>query len=564
MDDILVLETKIEQMIDELKSLCQTNGLANQASEEVVITSIFLYKFLNDKFMANLQDFAKEGNFSIEDISQNKNDLLDAFYDTYPQDVAFKYEDTIQYLVNKTGLEDFSSLFDAALDRISKYPENEAFGIQSADGKRQPLFQERLIETTLVENKRNGFAQSVFGIITQDKFDFGPAFKNNFDFYGRIFEYLISDYNVASGVYAEYFTPQVISSIIAKILVQMSPVDDNKIYEVYDPSAGSGSLVLHLANELGKGKFGNRAIVYTQDISQKSSRFLRINMLLNGLTDSLDNIVNDDTLDNPAQYNTAHDPSSGFKKFDYITSNPPFNYDFSKMRDQYEKKWAKTPERFFAGIPSIPPKDKNAMSIYLCFIQHILWSLKDDGKAAIVVPTGFLTKKLTIELAVRKKIIDQHWIKGVISMPPNIFANTGTNVSIVFIDKSNTDNEVVLLDASKLGTKIKVGKKEKVVLSSRKDDENSDANIITNAFIDKKTVDKFCVVKTIDEIIENDYSLAPAQYFDIRIETEEYTEEEFNQIMEDYQKELTSIFESSSKLNTEILEQLKGFGYENL
>ena len=300
MPDIFTLETKIKQMIDELKGLCQTNGLSNQASEEVVITSVFLYKFLNDKFMANLKDFADETGLSSEEILRNEEDELSAFYDSYPQDVAFRYEDTIECLINEVGNDDFYTLFDNALERISDYPQNEEFSIDTADGGRKPLFT-RITENVEV-SKRNNFAKNIFGIISQDKFDFGEAFKNNFDFYSAIFEYLIKDYNVASGVYAEYFTPQAISSIIAKILVNMTPVED-KIYEIYDPSAGSGSLVLHLANELGEGSFGDRAQVYTQDISGKSSRFLRINMLLNGLTNSLDNIIEGDTLDTPAHYN---------------------------------------------------------------------------------------------------------------------------------------------------------------------------------------------------------------------------------------------------------------------
>ena len=141
----------------------------------------------------------------------------------------------------------------------------------------------------------------------------------------------------------------------------MTPVED-KIYETYDPSAGSGSLVLHLANELGKGSFGDKAHVYTQDISGKSSRFLRINMLLNGLTSSLDNIIEGDTLDTPAHYIIPHDPSSGVKKFDYITSNPPFKMDFSSTRNSIEQKWEKT-DRFFAGVPKIPNKKKESMAI---------------------------------------------------------------------------------------------------------------------------------------------------------------------------------------------------------
>lgn len=160
----------------------------------------------------------------------------------------------------------------------------------------------------------------------------------------------------------------------------MTPVED-KMYEVYDPSAGSGSLVLHLANELGEGSFGDRAIVYTQDISSKSTRFLRLNLMLNGLTNSLDNIIEGDTLLSPAHYNIPHEPSSGIKQFDYITSNPPFKMDFSATRNEIEKTWQDT-DRFFAGIPNVPNKKKESMAIYLCFIQHILWSLKRKWKSS--------------------------------------------------------------------------------------------------------------------------------------------------------------------------------------
>lgn len=557
MPDIFMLENKIKQMIDEMKGLCQTNGLSNQASEEVVITSVFLYKFLNDKFMANMKDFANDMDISTEKVLQD-DDMLAGFYDTYPQDVAFKYEDTIECLINKVGNNDFYKLFDDALERISNYPENEEFSIDTADGGRKPLF------TRVTENveasKRNNFAKNIFGIISQDKFDFGEAFKNNFDFYSAIFEHLIKDYNVASGVYAEYFTPQAISAIIAKILVEMSPVED-KIYDVYDPSAGSGSLVLHLANALGKGSFGDRAQVYTQDISGKSSRFLRTNMLLNGLTNSLDNIIEGDTLETPAHYKVPHDPSSGVKQFDYITSNPPFKMDFSSTRNMIEQKWEDSElrdgiKRFFAGVPKIPNKKKESMGVYLCFIQHILWSLKEDGKAAIVVPTGFITAQSGIEKTVRQTIVDKHWLKGVISMPSNIFANTGTNVSVLFIDKSNQDGNIMLIDASKLGEKRKEGKNQRTVL--RPDEVTK----IENTFINQEVIEDFSVSVTYEQIAEKNYSLSAGQYFEVRIEFVELSQEAFERRMTAYADRLGKLFAEGKSLESEIEKRLEKLKYE--
>ncbi len=554
MADINALEHKIEQIIDELKGLCQTNGLSNQASEEVVITSVFLYKFLNDKFMSNLKEFAAEIDMDYKDVLKNENSEMDAFYDSYPQDVAFTYDETIDYLINKVSYNEFYKIFDDALEQISNDPKNEAFSVETADGARKPLFTR--ITENVESSKRNNFAKNIFGIISQERFDFGDAFKNNFDFYSRIFEYLIKDYNVASGVYAEYFTPQAISSIIAKILVQMSPVED-KLYDIYDPSAGSGSLVLHLANELGHGSFGEKAQVYTQDISGKSSRFLRINMMLNGLTSSLDNIIEGDTLDTPAHYNTPHDPNSGVKQFDFITSNPPFKMDFSSTRDGIENKWAESEERdgirrFFAGIPKIPNAKKDSMGIYLCFIQHILWSLKDNGKAAIVVPTGFITAQQGIEKAIRKTIIEKRWLKGVISMPASIFANTGTNVSVLFVDKSNQSGEIVLVDASKLGTKVKEGKNQRTVLSEE------EIQKIENTFIKCEAVEDFSVKVTYDQIEKKNYSFSAGQYFEVKIDYVDVSAEEFSKRIESHKKRLDTIFDESHKLETEIMKQIGG------
>ena len=558
MADILALERKIEEIIDELKGLCQTNGLANQASEEVVITSVFLYKFLNDKFMANLKEFSEEIGMDYKDVLKNENSEMDAFYDSNPEDVAFTYDETIDYLINKVSYNEFYKIFDDALEKISNDPKNEVFSVETADGARKPLFTR--ITENVESSKRNNFAKNIFGIISQERFDFGDAFKDNFDFYSRIFEYLIKDYNVASGVYAEYFTPQAISSIIAKILVQMSPVED-KLYDIYDPSAGSGSLVLHLANELGEGSFGEKAQVYTQDISGKSSRFLRINMMLNGLTGSLDNIIEGDTLDTPAHYNIPHEPNSGVKQFDYITSNPPFKMDFSSTRDNIEQKWSESEERdgirrFFAGIPKIPNAKKGSMAIYLCFIQHILWSLKDDGKAAIVVPTGFITAQSGIEKKIRETIIEKKWLKGVISMPSNIFANTGTNVSVLFIDKANTDGDIMLIDASKLGKKVKEGKNQKTVLSGE------EVTLIENTFIKQDVVDDFSVKVSYEQIKEKNYSFSAGQYFEVKIEFVELSEEEFNQRMLAYATRLNQLFAEGKELEQSIKERLGELKYD--
>lgn len=545
------LETKIHQMVDDLQGLCSTVGLSNTANEEVVVTSVFLYKFLNDKFMYNLGKFSEEIGVPVESILKNEDDMLDAFYEYNSKDVAFTYEDTIQYLINHLEQNTFYQQLDDALVRISKNPKNEAFAVETADGEKTELFEPL---TTMVESaQRNNFAKAIFGIIAQDKFDFSEAFAGGFDFYSAIFEYLIKNYNVASGTYAEYFTPQTVSSIIAKILVGMS--DKIEAAEIYDPAAGSGSLILHLAHELGQEGGMNRAIVYTQDISKKSTRFLRLNMMLNGKSESLGNIIRGDTLESPAHFTVEHEPDSGVKKFSYITTNPPFKTDFSATRDRIEQKWQDT-NRFFAGVPKIPNAKKDSMAIYLMFIQHVLYSMKDDGKAAIVVPTGFLTAKSGIEATIRQKMVDSKMLKGVVSMPSNIFANTGTNVSVVFLDRANKSDTVLLMDASKLGTKVKDGKNQKTVLSEE------ETQRIIDTFLSGEQVDDFSVQVTFDQIKEKGYSFSAGQYFEVKIEYVDITAEEFEAKMNAYKESLTEKFQKGHELEESIMEQIGGLLYE--
>lgn len=551
MSEYLELEKKIREMIDELKTTMQDHGLLNSASEAEIMTTIFLYKFLNDKFMYNLKTFATKINKTIEEVENTPN-LMSAFYQSNSKNVAFGKEDTIQALINKVNDPDFYKFFDQALKNINDNPKNNIFKIETTGGAKLPLF--NTISNKIPDDKdKNNFTQSIFGIISLDKIDFTDVFSKKFDFFAKVFEYLIRDYNKDSGDYAEYFTPQSCAKIMAQILTYN---DNNKEgVEIYDPSAGSGTLIMHLAHELGQDNNISKAMIYTQDISQKSTDFLRINLLLNGLTESLHNIRKGDTLKEPVHFQRDNDTSSGLKRFDYVVSNPPFKTDFSKTRDSIESRFKDT-DRFFAGIPTVPAKDKKKMAIYLMFIQHILYSLKETGRAAIVVPTGFLTESSGIGRKIREYIIEHKWLRGAISMPSNIFATTGTNVSIVFVDKSQVNEEVILVDASNYGTKIKEGKNQKTVLSHTEEDE------IINLFNNKEEKEGVSVKVSVDNIQEKNYSFSAGQYFDVKIEYLEITPEEFESKMKKHSENLKKYFNDSKLLEDEILKQLGGLKYE--
>lgn len=276
---------------------------------------------------------------------------------------------------------------------------------------------------------------------------------------------------------------------------------------------------------------------------------LRLNLVLNNLVSSIPNVIQGNTILAPRHF----DKDGNLMKFDYIVSNPPFKLDFSDFRANLD-----TPgnnERFFAGIPAIPNKDKDKMAIYLLFIQHIMFSLADNGKAAIVVPTGFITAQSGIEKKIRERLIERRWLKGVVSMPSNIFANTGTNVSVLFLDKTNQD-KVILVDASKLGKKVKDGKNQKTILSKEEEQK------IIDAFHNKEAIDDFSVVVSYDEIKEKNYSFSAGQYFDIKIEYVDITAEEFKVKMDSFKANLNEYFKQSKELEEEINKQLGNLKYE--
>ena len=406
---------------------------------------------------------------------------------------------------------------------------------QTTQNTKIPLFEE-LTPYVTDKDQRSAFARALVDKLVN--FSFEKAFSGGYDFFATIFEYLIKDYNTAGGgKYAEYYTPHAIATIMARLLVG----DDEDLHniEAYDPSAGTGTLLMALAHQIGNSK----CTIFAQDISQRSNKMLKLNLLLNGLVTSLDHAIQGDTLVAPYHKN---DSGTALRQFDYVVSNPPFKMDFSDTRE----KIAAQPARFWAGVPNVPGKKKESMAIYTCFIQHVINSLKDNGKGAIVIPTGFITAKNGIEKTILKHIVDNHIVYGVVSMPSNVFANTGTNVSVLFFDKSAKRDSAVLIDASKLGEKIKVDGNQKTVL------HDEDVEKIISTFRNAEPVEDFSVVVSYDEIKEKNYSLSAGQYFDIKIEYVDITEDEFNERIAEYKRTLTEQFAESHRLEEEIMKQL--------
>jgi type I restriction enzyme M protein len=533
---------KTKQLIDNIKKVCANYWLGNDWNEFKIITQVFLYKFMNDKFGYEVKQIDKKLSNSenwedeIKKYSEEDYELL--LSKMSPDSARFYPDHFLSTLYNKQNQPQFAKLFDDTLRDIAKV-NNDIFAVKTEVGTKIQLFEE-LTQYIADSGKRDDFAKAIINQLIDVNFE--EIFTQKFDFFSTIFEYLIKDYNKDWwGKYAEYYTPHAVAKIMSAIMVD-KPVSN---VTVYDPSAGSWTLLMNIAHAIGEDK----CTIYSQDISQKSSWMLRLNLILNNLVHSIPNIIQGNTLLDP-YHKQGHD----LMKFDYIVSNPPFKLDFSDFREDLDTK--ENSERFFAGIPTIPKQKKDSMAIYLLFIQHIMYSLSPKWKSAIVLPTWFITAQSGIERKIRERLIEKRMLKGVISMPSNIFATTGTNVSVVFIDKESSDDKVVLMDASKLWTTIKDGKNQKTLLSPEEEQK------IIDIFHNKEVVEDLSVVVSYDEIKEKNYSFSAGQYFDIKIEYSDMSPEQFIEKMKKHEKSLFEYFQESKKLEEQIFTQLKTLKYE--
>lgn len=556
MSEKKTIREKTIALIDSLKSTCQTYGMGNDGNEYKIITQVFLYKFLNDKFGYEVKKLsprlANAEKWELEYAAMT-DDERESLLDSLSPDIPKLYpEHLISTLWNQQTKGDFELIFDSTMVDIAD--KNAAiFSTQTTQNTKIPLF-EKLTDFVTDSSQRGPFARALVDRLA--KFSFEEAFVERYDFFADIFEYLIKDYNTSGGgKYAEYYTPHAIATIMARLLVGNNP--DLHNVECYDPSAGTGTLLMALAHQIGE----DRCTIFSQDISQRSNKMLKLNLILNNLVSSLDHAIQGDTLVSP--YHKS-DNGQELRQFDFVVSNPPFKMDFSDTRE----KLAAMPVRFWAGVPKVPNKDKDKMAIYTCFIQHVVNSLKKTGKGAIVVPTGFITAKSGVEKSVLQKLVEEHIVYGCISMPSNVFATTGTNVSVLFFDNSrrienpkenderHKQDSVILIDASKLGEEYKDGNNQRRRLRPEEID------LIVDTFAKKEAVDDFSVYVTYEEIIAKKYALAAGQYFDVKIEYVDMTLEEFNEKMAGYQAELVKLFDEGDKLQKEIIEQLKKVKYE--
>ncbi|KEZ85639.1 type I restriction-modification protein subunit M [Clostridium sulfidigenes] len=344
--------------------------------------------------------------------------------------------------------------------------------------------------------ERNAALKHLIEDFADDSLDLRPSMLDGSDVIGDAYEFLIANFASDAGKKGgEFYTPGEVSTLLAKLV---GAKDGDRIY---DPTCGSGSLLIKAAKEVGTQNFR----LYGQERNGQTHALAKMNMFLHEINDAI--IEWGDTLRNP-----LHLENERLMKFDKIVSNPPFSLDKWGAEDLTNDIYG----RFEMGLP---PKSKGDYA----FISHMIASLNENGTAGLILPHGVLFRAAS-EGKIRKQIIENNWLDAVVGLPENLFFGTGIPACILIFKKNKVVNNVVFIDAS--NNFIKDVNQYKLT--------DNDIYKIVKAYRERTEIDKYAHVATLEEIRGNDYNLNISRYIDVFEEEElidiEKTKTEIKQI----------------------------------
>lgn len=359
------------------------------------------------------------------------------------------------------------------------------------------------------------------------KLDLRPSRIEGEDIIGNSYQFMIERFASDAGKKGgEFFTPSMVSELLARLV---KPKENDRIY---DPTCGSGSLLIRVVNQVPSRKIA----VYGQERNGQTHSLCMMNMFLHGIDDA--KIEWGDTLSNP-----LHLEDGKLMKFQVIVANPPFSLDKWAMGfagdndDKFKMEASLDPYgRFEWGVPPASRGD-------YAFVQHMLYSLAEDGKMTVILPHGVLFRGAS-EARIRKQIIDMNFLDAVIGLPEGLFYGTGIPACIMVFKKNRTIKDVLFIDASTEGNYEK-GKNQNML-------REEDIQKIVETYESYQTVDKYSYVASIDEIKENDYNLNIPRYVDTFEEEEPVDMEEVARNIESIKKELREVEDEMAKYLKEL------------
>lgn len=495
----MTTEVKLDQ--NEINAIawkaCDTfRGVVDPSEYKNYILVFLFIKYISDVWKDTYAKYEKEFNGDKERIERRMSRERFVLDDkcTYDYIYSMRNESNVGEVINQ------------ALERIEEDNKSKLEGVfRNIDFNS---------ESNLGETKdRNKRLKALIEDFSDNKLDLRPSVVGGLDVIGNVYEYLIARFAANAGKKGgEFYTPSEVSTLLAKLL---QPKEGSRIC---DPACGSGSLLIKASNEVGSDNF----YLYGQESNGSTWALCKMNMFLHG-TDNA-RIEWGDTLNNPklVEKDTT-------MKFDIVVANPPFSLDKWGAEDASSDRF----NRFWRGVP---PKNRGDYA----FVSHMIeTAVADAGKVGVIVPHGVLFRE-GAEGKIRKQLIEENLLEGVIGLPQNLFYGTGIPAAILIFNKGKTTKDIIFIDAS---GEYESGKNQNKL-------RKVDLDKIFNTFVDKETIEKYSYLATPEELKENDYNLNIPRYVDTFEEEEEIdiqaTQAEIHELekeLADVQKEIVGYLE---------------------
>lgn len=507
---------KLDSICDELRKTMDPSEYRNY------ILGFIFYKYLSEKFINKADEFLENDNIKFIDIkdedilSELENDLLNEL------GYLIKKENLFSTWIEKIKRnENILSLIESSLRKL----EQSSIGFDS-EGDFKNLFSDINLSSAKLgnsENEKNKRISHVLLKLSEIEFSYDDA---KIDILGDAYEHLIANFAKSAGKKAgEFYTPQEVSEILARIVTSKN----KHLKNAYDPTCGSGSLLLQIS------RFAEVGVLYGQEVKDTTFNLARMNMFLRGKKYHEFNIKNEDTIMNPQH---KFDDKGNVFKFDAIVANPPFSLPWDPPETMIN-------DPRFSQYGKLAPKSK----MDYAFIQHMLYHLGDNAIMATVVPHGVLFRGGSEE-TIRKYIIkNKNWLDAVIGLPANIFYGTSIP-SCILVFKKDRDEEdgVLFIEASREYEKSK----NQNILT----EEN--INKIVDTYINRKEIDKYSKNISRLEIENNEYNLNITRYIDTYEEEEKIDIKQVNKEIFELNNEISKLEKEIELLISELVETDNG------
>lgn len=516
-------EEQKQQLEQKLWDIANTlRGKMNADEFRDYILGFIFYKYLSEKILLYANKILKNDGITYLEIDENTEKgrkILDAVRTEALDELGYflKPSELFSQLAKK-GNSDKKGESNFILDDLQKILRSIEQSTMGADSEEDfdNLFEEIDLTSTKLGKTEKAKNELITQILTSlDNIDFQLE-NAEIDVLGDAYEYLIGQFASGAGKKAgEFYTPQEVSKVLAKIVT----TGKSKLKSVYDPTCGSGSLLLRVAREVEVG------MIYGQELNRTTYNLARMNMILHDVHYSKFDIRQDDTLENPQHTDL---------RFEAVVANPPFSAKWKA--DQL-----KEGDERFSQYGKLAPKSKADFA----FIQHMIFQLSENGIMAVVAPHGVLFRSNAEEHIRRYLIKDLNYLDAVIGLPENIFYGTSIPTCILVFKKCRKpDDNIVFIDASGEDHYKKVKNQNRL--------RDEDIEMIIETYRNRKEIDKYSHVADLEEIKENEFNLNIPRYVDTFEEEEPVDLEEVSKKIREINEEMEEIDEEIEKYCNEL------------